>query len=657
MKYPLLFSPIRIGNVEIRNRVVMTAMGCSLANYDGTPSDEIIAYYVARARGGVGLIINEVTRVDDETGVTEVRQLSVTKDENIPGLKKLTDAVHAEGAKIFCQLHHPGRQTYTAFTGIDAVVSASDQPCGLCQQPTRALTVDEVHAMVERFVSGAARAQAAGYDGVELHAAHGYLLEQFLSPYTNHRIDEYGGTLKNRMRIVNEIIEGIQARCGKAYPICVRFDADEMLTAAGIPAIGIEQDEAIAMAKVWEDMGVAALNVTVGMYETANTVVEPNHYAEGWRSHYVKAVKEQVGIPVMGNAVIRHPDFAEKLLEDDVQDMISMGRMHLADPEWTKKTMEGRECEIRKCISCLYCFETVLGALATGDPIKCAVNPLTGHELTYGNQFKQDGAGRTVAVIGAGAAGMEAARILALRGFRPIVFEAQDRVGGQLNVADKPPMKSRLTELTQAMECQLKALGVDVRLNTPATVEALKEVNPFAVILASGGIPIVPRGIEGIDSSNVYLSEDVLSGKADLSGKKIVVVGGRSNGLETAEFLAAKGCDVTVIEMLPEIGQGVYFQNLIDLTSSLARLEVPCLPNRQLVAIKANAVVTRDAQTGETIEMPADAVVLSVGTRSNNALAEALNAAFDKVIVVGDAGSVGRIGDATRSGFEAALAV
>lgn len=285
----------------------------------------------------------------------------------------------------------------TAFTGIDAVVSASDQFCGLCQQPTRALTLQEVHEMIDKFVSGALRAKASGYDGVELHAAHGYLLEQFLSPYTNHRTDEYGGSLENRLRILTDIIQGIHEKCGDNFPISVRISVDECLEMCGIPAKGLELEETVQMCKVLETQGVDVLNVSVGMYETVNTVVEPNSFAEGWRSHLVKAVKEQVSIPVIGNAVIRHPEFAEKLLEEGYQDFISMGRTFLAEPEWVKKTEEGRTCEIRKCICCLYCFETVLAALATGDPIKCALNPRTGHERKYGD-LRKDGENRAVVI-------------------------------------------------------------------------------------------------------------------------------------------------------------------------------------------------------------------------------------------------------------------
>lgn len=650
MAYVNLLSPKNIGKIEIKNRVVMTAMGCSLANMDGTPSDEIIAYYAERAKGGVGLIITEITQIDDETGVTELRQLSLAKDENVIAFKKLIDAVHKEGAKIFSQLQHPGRQTYTAFVKGEEVVSASDQACGLCQQPTRALTLEEVQAIIDKFIAAAIRAKTAGFDGVELHAAHGYLLQQFLSPYTNHRTDEYGGSFENRMRIVTEIIDGVREKCGEDYPISVRISVDECL---GIKAKGLELDETIKMCQILEAKGIDALSVTVGMYETINTVVEPNSFNEGWRSHLVKAVKEQVSIPVMGNAVIRHPEFAEKLLADGNQDFISMGRTFLADAEWVKKVEEGRQCEIRKCISCLYCFETVLGALATGDPLKCALNPRTGHEAKYGD-IQKNGEDRKVAVIGAGVAGMEAAKVLAMRGFETIVYEAKDSVGGQLNIADKPPKKERITELIKSMESQLKALGVEIRLNTPATEEEIKKLNPYAIIIATGGAPIVPSSVEGIYGKNVCTNEELLSGKVDYRGKHIAVIGARNNGLETAEYLATRSNKVTVIEMLPKAGEGIYFQVLMDIMKSLNELDVKFKTSSQLVAVEDKAVKVKNVDTGEIEMIPVDAVVLSVGTKSVDDLSEKLKKEYSKVIAIGDAEKVGRIGDATRRGYEVA---
>ena len=657
MEYKKLLSEGKIGNVTIRNRVVMTPMDVSLANFDGTPSDELIAFYVARAKGGVGLIINGITRVDDETGVASLRQLSLTSDDKIPAYKKMTDAVHEHGAKMFCQLHHPGRETMCALNGDRLVVSASAQACGFCCQPTRALTVEEVHAMVEKFVSAAVRAQKGGYDGVELHCAHGYLLQQFLSPYTNHRTDEYGGSRENRMRIVSEIIAGIQERCGKDFPISIRISADEFLSAVGNPAKGLTLEETVPMCQAFEKQGVAVINVSAGMYETANCTVEPSSFAEGWRAYLTKAIKESVtSIPVMGVSVIRHPEFAEKLLEEGNQDFICMSRTHLADPEWVKKVQGGREKEIRKCISCLHCFESYLEAIGTGKPIECALNPCNAHEYAYG-ELKKDGDGRTVVVVGAGAAGMEAARVLALRGFKPVVLEKAEKAGGQMNIADKPTMKHRITELTETMQAQLAALGVTVNYGAEATADSICALNPYAVIIATGGVPVVPGSIPGIRGDNVFLGTDVLTGKVSIEGKRVMLIGGGHTGLETAEYLCQKGNSVTVVEMATKVGPDMYAQNVMDLTMRLKALGAKFLTCHKLLSIEGSTVNMQNLANLKYESAEADCVVLTLGTRSVNALAAELEGRVGKLAVVGDAVKPAKIGDATRSAYLAASSI
>lgn len=647
----MLFSEGKIGKLTLRNRVVMTAMDVSMANFDGTPSDALIRFYEERAKGGTGLIINGLTRVDDETGVAAVRSLGISSDDKIPAFKKMTDAVHAYGAKMFCQLHHPGRETVCALNGGKLLVSASGQACGSLCQPTRALTTEEVHDMVEKFVSAAVRAQKAGYDGVELHCAHGYLLQQFLSPYTNHRTDEYGGSRENRMRIVTEIIAGVRERCGNDFPISIRISVEEFLG-----PIGLTPEETVPMCVEFEKQGVDVINVSVGLYETGTTSIEPSSYPEGWRAPLIRAVKEAVSIPVMGVSVIRHPEFAEKLLEDGNQDFICMSRPHLADPEWVKKTQEGRENEIRQCLSCLRCFESYSAALGSGASVECAINPHCGHELEDG-ALQQDGNNRTVVVVGAGPAGMQAAQTLALRGFRPIVLEKENQVGGQMNIADKPFMKQRITALTATMKNELEKLGVEIRLGVNATAEDVQKLSPYAVIVATGGTPIVPSKIPGINNDNVYLCTDVLTGKVDISGKNVAVIGGGHTGLETAEFLAQHGNTVSIIEMASNVGTNMYSMNAADLIGRLKKLNVRFLTNRRLESIEGNTINLFSLCHMRPDAIEADCVVLSLGTVSNNALAEQLKGTVEKVITIGDAVTPGKIGNATRTAYLAAVSI
>ena len=650
MAYEKLFSEGRIGNVTLRNRVVMSPMDFILADLNGKPGDEAIAFYTARARGGVGLIINGLTRVDDEYGRASLKSLALTTDENIPAFKKLTDAVHAEGAKMFCQLHHPGRETSCALNENRFNVSASAQACGLLCQTTRALTVDEIHVIEDKFVAAAVRAQKAGYDGVELHCAHGYLLQQFLSPYTNHRTDEYGGSRENRMRIVLEIIAGIHEQCGRDFPISVRISADEFLSLVGNPAPCLTPEETVPMCVAFEQAGVDVINVSCGLYETANTSIEPSSFPEGWRTYLIRAVRDAVSIPVMGVSVIRHPEFAEKLLEDGNQDFICMGRTFLADPEWVKKTQEGRECEIRKCISCLRCFESYMSGIGAGTKLQCALNPMMSHEAEYAD-LKQNGNGRTVVVVGAGPGGLEAARVLALRGFKPVVFEKNAYAGGQLNFADKAPMKTRITELIATMEAQLVALGVGVNYNHEVTDEEINALNPYAVIVATGSSPFAPASIPGIDGDNVYSYTDVLSGAVKPAGRRVALVGGGHSGLETAHFLCEKGYQVAVIEMQGAIGPDMYLQNQMDLSQSLAGYGTEIHTTCMLKSIEGNTLHLYNVGNLTSLDLTADSVVLAMGVRPVEFPVEKLNC---KVIKIGDAVTAGKIGNATADAFKAA---
>lgn len=649
--YPHLLSEGKIGNLTIRNRVVMSPMDACLANTDGTPNDAIIAYYVERARGGVGLIINGLTRVDNDLGgVQSIHSLALTSDEAIPAFKKMTDAVHAAGAKMFCQLHHPGRETMSALNGNNLVVSASAQACGFCVQPTRALTVEEIHTVEKKMIDAAVRAKKAGYDGIELHCAHGYLLQQFLSPYTNHRTDEYGGSFENRLRMLAEIITGVKEACGRDYPVSVRLSADEFLKMVGNPKKGLELDITVPVSVELEKLGVDIINVSAALYETANCAIEPSSFPEGWRAYLIKAIKDAVSIPVMGVSIIRHPEFAEKLLAEGNQDFIVMGRTFLADPEWVKKIEEGREGEIRKCISCLHCFETYLGAIGSDNRIECALNPRTAHESIYGD-LKRDGENRTVVIVGAGPGGMEAARVLALRGFKPVIFEKNSYAGGQLNFADKAPMKMRIEELIETMQTQLTALGVEIHFNHEVCAEEIRALNPYAVILSTGAAAFIPDSIPGIHADNICSYTDVLSGKISLTGKKVAVVGGGHSGLETAHLLATQGNEVSVVEMAGKLGPDMYTQNIMDLQLSLAAHNVKSYVNSKLLSVDGNVLHLQNIAQNKSLDLEADNIVIALGVHSVTDLAAELEGL--NVQTIGDCVKPGKIGDATRAAYEA----
>ncbi|MBQ1304920.1 MAG: FAD-dependent oxidoreductase [Erysipelotrichales bacterium] len=642
MSYTKLFEPNKLGNLELKNRIVMTPMGCSLAEVTGEPGPRMIKYYADRARGGAGLIMTEITRIDDETGVGTPNQLSVTNTHVIGQLSRLVEAVHAYDTKLFVQLHHPGNQTPSRLIGGKQPVSASDVTCKVIGEKPRALTTEEVEGLVKKFVTGAVIAQKAGVDGVEIHAAHGYLVSQFLSPHTNKRTDKYGGSFEGRMRFVTEIIYGIKAYCGPKFPISVRINGDDFLED------GITMEDAIAQAKYLEALGITCLNVSCGTYDSGATIIEPNYFAEGWKKHLAANIKKAVNIPVIAVCNIKHPAVAEQLLEEGFADYVGIARGHLADAEWGNKAKAGKEVLIRKCLGCMECFRI----LNDGLPLGCTLNPVLGREFEWGDEkLVKNGAGRTVAVIGGGPAGMEAALTLAKRGFRTILFEAKEKLGGTVNLAAVPPHKGMLAEWVETMEAQLAEAGVEVRLGVRADAETVKATGAEAVFLAAGGKPIQPV-LPGIERA--VTAENVLAGISPVKGD-VVVVGGGVTGLETAETLAPEH-KVTVVEMLNKIGGNLYPSIVMHLAQEIMKNGGMIAKGKVLTEVAENGVKVKDAASGEESFIPAETVVLAMGVRSNRPNLEELRAAYgDKLILVGDSAKPGQIYDALHCGHDRAF--
>ncbi len=643
MKYKNLFTKGNIGKLEIKNRTVMPAMDSTLASTTGEATPELIRYFEERAKGGTGLLITEITRIDNETGIGTRNQLAATDPEHILSMEKLANAVHRYGAKIFVQLQHPGAQGTRDYNTPDELVSASDVPCKVIGVKPRALTTEEVSVMAKKFIKGAKLAQIAGIDGVEIHGAHGYLMNQFLSPLTNLRTDKYGGSFDGRMTFITEIVQGIKFICGPDFPVSVRISADEFLPG------GITLDEGVKIAKHLESIGVDVINVSSGTYDSGNTVIEPMSYKQGWRLYLARAVKAAVKIPVIGVGVIREPEFADKAIERGDCDFVALGRPHLADPEWSRKASEGREKEIRHCISCMYCWEEI----SAGRVVKCAVNPRMGRELVY-ERFKNDGAGRAVAVIGGGPSGMEAARVLALRGFKPVLYEKSSELGGQVQMASVIPLKEKVRWLINTQKYELECLGVEIRLNTAPSIDDLKVINPYAVLLATGAVPSVPP-VPGADNDNVFTIDDILRNRVILQEKKVTVIGSGLTGLETAEFLAENGNTVTIIEKEKMIGPGIHYSHLLDIMPRLKKHKVEFISGCRVTGIKINGVEITTRESPEKKEINSDAVVLSTGARSERSLLDSLNNYFSRVIVIGDAEKPGKIGTAIYAGFDQAF--
>ncbi|WP_298845793.1 NAD(P)/FAD-dependent oxidoreductase [Clostridium sp.] len=642
MKYEKLFKKGHIGNLEIKNRIVMPAMGTNLASYNGEASNELIRYYEERAKGGCGLIITEITRVDDETGVGMPNQLSVMNLKQIPRLQTLARTVHKYNTKIFVQLQHPGRQNHAMMIDGRQIAGPSPIMSSAIGEMPREMTIEEIGGLVVKFVKGAVFAQMAGIDGVEIHGAHGYLVAQFMSPQSNHREDKYGGTFEKRMRFITEIIMGIRAKCGELFPISVRIDGNEFTKD------GITLDEAIQEAVYLENLGVNAINVSAGTYESVTTIIEPISYPQGWKRNLAKAIKAAVSIPVIACDVIRKPDMAETILKEDNLDFVAVGRAQLADPEWGNKSKEGREEDITPCISCLNCIESIMKC----GNIECAVNPRVGRELEY-LDFPKTGDDRKVVIVGGGPAGMEAARVLALRKFVPIIFEEKDCLGGNVYLATKPPLKEKLDWFLEYQKLAIKKLNVMVRLNEKATLEKINEINPYAVFISSGSNPIVPP-IPGIDKSFVYTSTDVLENKVVLENKNIVIAGSGMTGLEIAELLTSKGNKVTVIEMADKIGPSGYLPNVIDISMRLAKAGVVMLPCSKLTNIKDGEIDIENTKDKKVTTIKTDVVVLSLGVKSNKEIVTQVEEHYDIVELLGDVLKPGRVVDAVLNGFEKA---
>lgn len=530
-----LFAGGRIGNLYIKNRAVMPPMDTGFCDPDRTPGERMIRYYEERARGGMGLIIVEATCIDDEHSQAMGDQLILQDDYSISRYERLTEAVHKHDCAIMIELHSNGANSGMCRAG--APWAASEVQLGAAVP--HEMTEDEIAVVVQRYVDGAVRAKKAGFDGVELHGCHSYFLYQFLSPYFNRRTDKYGGSTENRVRIFAEIIAGIKKALGKSYPVAVRISGSEFT-----PEIEgtYDEEEGCRIALELEKAGADAIDVSNGNPFNPNANCEPYSYPAGWKKHIAKKIKAAVSIPVIATNTIKDPEFAEQLLEEGVSDFVALGRASFADPFFMKKARAGNIDGIRKCIGCMHCRKRLVEQLARS----CSVNPMLGCEYAY-SYLKKDGEGRTVVVIGGGPAGMQAAKTLAERGYDVTIFDREAKLGGRLNIADRPAHKEKITGFTETMKLELEQLGVKIVLNTEAAPDMVKSLHPAGVFLACGGVPVIPP-MEGINRENVFLAEDVIAGKAAPAGR-VAVIGTGAVGLECAEMLAGAGCEIILADM------------------------------------------------------------------------------------------------------------
>ena len=647
-EYKYLFREGKIGNLVLKNRTVMAPMGSGMETLDTIPSERSIAYFSERAKGGVGLIIGGCVRVNNVHGKYHPRQMSLAEDRCIPGLKLLADELHKYGTKLFLQLHHQGVMGYSEVNEGQPLMT----PSGITSpwnEPTQIITKEAIAGLVEDFGTAAARAKKADIDGVEIHATNNYLLHTFLTPHYNKRTDEYGGSLENRFRFLKEVYLSVRKSVGYDYPVTVRISLEEYLED------GYHIDEGIQFCKWLDELGVDAIHLNVGLPLPGRCQnLEDVFFGEGWRKSLGKQLKSVVSCPVIGTTVIRDPKMADELIRDGYLDFAASGRCYLADPEWAEKSRTGRENEIRKCIACLRCAEK---RGRHGDAaLTCSVNPECGREALV-PELKKDGCGRKIVVIGGGPAGLECARTAAKRGFAVTMFEKSKALGGQIYMSSRSPGKERMGWFIEYERRQLESLGVDICTEHAPTIDEVAEMKPYAVFDATGGEQLRPKFIKGSDRENVLTVDQVLLGQVDVSGKSVVVVGSGLTGLETSLMLCEKGCLVTVLEMMDTIAPGAFPIHLKELLMRLEIYSAVLIPSRKLLEIGPNGVICENTKTGDIYEIPAEYVMLSMGVRSRSFAAEEEAGKLGRVIKIGDAAATGRLLEAVRSGYDAAIAL
>lgn len=604
----------------------------------GMATDRFIAYHEAKAAGGWGMIIVEDYAVDPMGRGFWTPGL--WDDGQIASHTKLVQAVHKKGAKIIAQIYHAGRQTTSALIG-GQPVSASPLPCPVLGELPRELTVPEIKKIVSQFGDAALRAKKAGFDGVEVHGAHGYLIAQFMSKYSNKRVDEYGGSLKNRLRFPLEIIADIRKKCGPDFLIDFRISGEEK-----VPG-GRTIEETKIIAAELEKHGIDLIHISVGTYESTWAIIPPMGTELAWIVDYAAEIKKVVDIPVMTVGRINDPMLAEIILRSGKADLIAMGRASLADPELPDKYAREKYEDIRPCIGCQ---QGCLEVLFRNEPIRCLVNPTLGFE--YLQELKQAPVAKKVTIVGGGPAGMEAARAAALAGHKVTLYEKSDRLGGQFILASVPPGKGDISPYIAWAIRQLEKLKVEVKLKTDYTAALFKKEKPDVVIIATGAHPARPA-IKGIEGKNVMTAVEVLAGRA-LPKQKVVIAGGGMVGCETATYLASMGRQVTVVELLPMIASDEEYTRRFMLLKMMEEKGIETLTGAEIVEINQRGV--RIKKDGKSQDIPAETIVLALGMVSNNELAKELEKKVP-VKVIGDALSPRNALEAIREGFLAGATI
>lgn len=649
VNFPHVFRPITLRSMTVRNRVVMMPMGSDFAGHDGELSDEHIRYYELRARGGTGLIIVENICVKYPEGSNGTTQLRIDKDSYIPRLFNLTEACHRQGACIGIQLNHAGASAMSSRIGMQPV-SASTLPSKPGGETPRPLSKEELEAIAKDYGIGAKRAVNAGFDLIEIHAGHSYLISQFLSPTMNDRTDEFGGSAKNRSRFCRMVIDQVRAAIGPHVPISLRLSVDELV------AGGNTIEDCLEYLEYLQDE-VDLFDTSAGLNPTIQYQIDANYLEDGWRAYMAKAVRDRFHKPTIAIGNIRDPQVAEDILARGDADFIGLGRGLIADPEWCNKIKYGRTQQLRKCISCnVGCVGNRIGG---NNPLRCTINP----DLIYGEAYKKYKVSSpcNVVVVGAGTAGLEAACTAAEVGCHVTLLEKTDKIGGLSVEISKIPAKKRLADFPTYLKARAGQLeNLTILTNTEGTLERVRQYHPHLVVNATGSVPILPP-IDGLaqqlqSSAPVFSILDFIAEVGrypeDLSGKRVVVVGGGAVGLDVVEFFVSRNAQITLVEMLPTIGNGLDASSIASVKEFLQKGQVRQLTGTALTKVLPDAFLVNQNGTEETL--PFDYGFVCLGMKAYAPVLAELSDGFlgepVEVLNIGDSVRARRIIDGTDAG-------
>lgn len=650
-KYQHIFSPVTIRHMTVKNRIVMMPMGTNFGEQNGEMSFLHINYYEQRAKGGTGLLIVENASVDSPQGSNGTTQLRIDSDNYIPRLYKLCENVHKHGACIAIQINHAGASAMSSRIGMQPV-SASDVPSKEGGEIPRPLTKEEILNIVRKYAEAARRAQICGFDAVEIHAGHSYLISQFLSPIYNKRTDEFGGSAENRTRFAHMILEAVRKQVGPHFPIFLRISADELMEG------GNTLEDTLAYLEYLEKE-VDVFDVSCGLNGSIQYQIDANYLPDGWRSYMARAVKEKFGKPCIAVGNIRHPQIAEEILAKGDADFIGMGRGLIAEPEWVNKVEYGNECDLRSCISCnIGCAGHRIGL---NQPIRCTVNPAVNSGEDYiKHKIKKP---CNVVVIGGGTAGLEAACTAAEVGCTTFLIEKKAELGGLASVISKIPDKKRLGEFPQYLIRRAAKLhNLFVFCNTQATTELVKSLNPDIIVNATGSEPTLPpiRGLhELVDKEDSHVAtvlkmiERIPEYPEHMEGRKVVIIGGGAVGLDVMEFFTERGARVSMVEMLPMIGNGLDPVSRCDIHAKLKKYQVEQMVNTMLQEVRNDRFIVKTPQD-EIKELPFDYGFICLGMKASTPVLKELEETFSdtnvEIINIGDSKRARRIIEGTEEG-------